>query len=1257
MSLLKKAVVTFSALALAGPIVANGAAGVVSAAATSANVKTENVTQSNAKIKTPLRNADSIFNLGLEKQKNGYVFVANIVASGNNVIQKGDQLVVNFNKENVDLDNSSIVNADGALPYTVKKNPDKGTVTFTFNKDVDSGNYQKAVGLATKNVYTTTSVKANFQGSPVTVNNNQITSKWQSQQSLASSNGTTTTTSQQTTNGNTYGNTYGNSYDDSYGNTYGNAYDNQGTSSYGQNAMTQSAATSSATTTSSASTSYNTTSYTTYQQATNSYTTQNGSTAQAGENNTYQPTYKEAEKAIMGRTTISVTGEISNNTETAANQTDTGNDSSTATSNKATTNNNSSSGTVNSALPDESTTGASTSNSANTANTENSANNSATTDEDNEATQADTTGNNATQTATTDDSQQTTATEQPVKSTNSGNDTGVQTQAGTNASNVIQTPDGKASDPAATLNEVLKNNDTDPNNADNTGDTTSYQKNSTFEMVRKDIDNKAPTATAEEQAEIVKVMPWIWSNAANAASQDQVFNYATRLSTGRTAYTTINGVADANSTNVLQQQMPGLLKAFGENIADDAFDKAMDIDTLLDSQLYQDYLAGKYTTTDNKLDASDAWSAMKDHITITKVDSNTDTTGAQKIDKRYYNAKTTLDNLASEALAKKNAEEADSLVINKDESANKADDSATTETEDTINATGSKLFSQIQSDINDKMGDASTDEKAEILGSMPGILHDISKKTSSSDKTGMIAKYLQDTTDGNSYLITLDTNPITGSSDKYLANLPQVFRAFGDSLKNGDFDKAISTEIMQGSQIYQDYKDGKYVPDALVTKKTVDNKDDLFGAIILAMIACPVLLLAMPVVTILTSPIWVPLAIATWGIVFAITALPIGFIYTVLGALILPSLVVFPIMLVVSLVTAPILLIANLITIINLITIPLTIINLALTFIPGFIVLSFIPMLLLAAGIVLAGIAIPIVMTIGLVVAQVIAGIISIITGGLIAMLVPITALLGLVIAGAFSLLGLIGFALIAGLIIGGVLGLVIAAFAVLTVVAGGFAGVIGLGLIAGLAVVLLGYLAFNFAGILAGLATFLILLVLMPQFLVLNFLKWFIGFGFMALIFTDLAIPSLELAVAIGGLMMLFFVPGLLIALSWPFWMGLVLQISIPIVEIAALIALPFSFIPLFGWIADAIVGVIILIQAIALDIAITAPIVIGVLMMTVGIIGFDIAAAAAAVLELIKKKKVAERIHVNIDPSWRLKIRQVGFWTKSDPLATALA
>lgn len=362
-------------------------------------------------------------------------------------------------------------------------------------------------------------------------------------------------------------------------------------------------------------------------------------------------------------------------------------------------------------------------------------------------------------------------------------------------------------------------------------------------------------------------------------------------------------------------------------------------------------------------------------------------------------------------------------------------------------------------------------------------------------------------------------------------------------------------------------------------------------------------------------------------------------------------------MLVVSLVTAPILLIANLIPIINLITIPLTIINLALTFIPGFIVLSFIPMLLIAAGIVLAGIAIPIAMTIGLVVAQVIAGIISIITGGLIAMLVPITALLGLVIAGAFSLLGLIGFALIAGLIIGGVLGLVIAAFAVLTVVAGGFAGVIGLGLIAGLAVVLLGYLAFNFAGILAGLATFLILLVLMPQFLVLNFLKWFIGFGFMALIFTDLAIPSLELAVAIGGLMMLFFVPGLLIALSWPFWMGLVLQISIPIVEIAALIALPFSFIPLFGWIADAIVGVIILIQAIALDIAITAPIVIGVLMMTVGIIGFDIAAAAAAVLELIKKKKVAERIHVNIDPSWRLKIRQVGFWTKSDPLATALA
>lgn len=1234
MSLLKKAVVSISALALAAPMVANGTAGIAAAALAGAeNVKTESVAKDNSSLKAPLRNANSIFNLKLDKQKDGYVLVTNIAASGNNVIQKGEQLVVDFDTENVDLDNSSVINQKGSLPYTVKKNADKGTVTFTFNETVHDANYSSAIGVATKNVYDTTPVKANFEGATVNVANNKLTSKWQPQTTTSSY---ASTTSQQS--------------------NYGTQ---QSTS---QVASTQSASTqaaSSYTTT----TSYNTTS----QQTGTTTSTQAGSTTQQGENSYYQPTFDEAEKAVMGQTTIKVVGDLSTDadTQTAANQATTSDDASTVTNNAldetttsanqatTSTNNQQATTTENSNAQGSSATTSQpvkTDTSQNTEKVDNSSDNATQT-----ATQNVTSSNTATGNTAASNNATTTATvDQPAQSKTG---TSTQVQAGTTSENVIQTPDGKASDPQATLDEVLKNNDTDPNNADNTGDTKSYQKNETFEGIRQDIENKVPEATYAEKAEIVKVMPWIWSYIAKAATQDQVFTFGTLLSTGRTAYTTINGVADPNGASVLQQQMPSLLKAFGENMADDAFDKAMDIDVLLDSQVYQDYINGKYTTTDNELDASDAWNAMKDHITVEKVDSNTDTTGATNLKMRVYNPTATLNSYAASALAEQNAKRADNLVINKDTSSNEATEATDEQASAKDGKANAALFSQMEKDMGDKMQGASEMDKAEILGSLPGILNDLSSKTDSSDTTGTTAKYLQKTTDGNQYLLTLNTQPISGSSDKYLANLPQVFNAFGDSLKDGDFDQPINNQLMMNSQVYQDYLDGKYVPDALVQKKTVDNKDDLLPAIILAILAVPLAALAMGVVAIVTSPIWVPLALITWGIVFAITALPVVFIYTVLGALIIPSLILFPIMLVVSLFTAPLLLIANLIPIINLITVPISLVVLALTFIPGFIVLSFIPMVLLAAAIVLAGIAIPLIMTVGLVIAQVIAGIISLLTGGLLAMLLPITALFGLVIAGLFSLLGLIGFALIAGLIMGVVLGLIIAGFAVLTVVAGGFAGVIGLGLIAGMAVVLLGYLAFMAGGMLAGMAIFLILLLLMPQFLVLNFLLWFIGFGFMALILTDLALPSLYLAVAIGGLMMLFFIPGLLIALSWPFWMGLVLAISIPIVEIAFLIALPFSFIPLFGWIADAIVGVIILIQAIALAISIVVPIVIGVLMMTVGIIGFDIAAAAALVIELIKKKEVAERIHVNIKPNWNRKIRPVGFWTKSDPLSFALA
>lgn len=713
MSWLKKAIVGVSVVSLAAPIVANGTVGTAIAATSGNSAKTEKVAKPNSSYKVPLRDANSLFNLQLDKQKDGgYVLVTNIVASGNNVIQKGEQLVVNLSKQNVDLVNSHVINQDGSLPYTVKKDVDKGTVTFTFNKDVDSGNYQTAVGLATKNIYSTTSVKANFEGSPIKIQNNKITSKWQPQTATSSTSSTNSTSS---------------------------TVAQQGTNSYtSQSAVTQAASTTSSST---ASTTYTTTSTTASQQA-GTTTTQ----TQADENSTYAPTFDEAEDAVMSRTNISVAGDASNSTETSAN--------------KATTDNGSSAVEANNALPDQASTSTSSAAQATTDNDSTDAQ-AEKADSDTQASPA-TTGNTSQATsekaATTNSDESATATKAGQSAATTVEQPASVVQADSTSTNVIQTPNGKASDPEVTLNQVLENTDTDPNNADNTGDDTqSYQQNSTFEGIRKDIENKVPTASAEEQAEIVKTMPWIWSYISNSADQNQVFNFATLLTTGRTAYTTINGVADANSSNILQQQMPSLLKAFGQNMKADAFDKAMDIDVLLESQVYQDYLDGKYTASSDKLNASDAWSAMNDHITVQKVDDSTDTTGATKLENRYYNAKATLDGLVAAQVAKKQAEQADQLVVNKDESENQADDQTPAATNEASNSTGSKLFTQMKNDIDYKMSGSSEQDRAAVLGALPGILNDVSSKTASSDTTGIVAKYLQPTADGNSYLITLDT--------------------------------------------------------------------------------------------------------------------------------------------------------------------------------------------------------------------------------------------------------------------------------------------------------------------------------------------------------------------------------------------------------------------------------------------------------------------------------------------------------------------
>jgi len=167
------------------------------------------------------------------------------------------------------------------------------------------------------------------------------------------------------------------------------------------------------------------------------------------------------------------------------------------------------------------------------------------------------------------------------------NATTIKLQVSVNASAIVSTPNGKGSDPQATLNQVLANQSQNPQQGQAT-----YLSNSTFEKTKQDIIAKVPTATPVEQSEIVKVSPWIWNYVAQSSKQNQNFVFSTLLTTGRIADTTINGTADLNSSDILQQNMPKLLKAFGDILKADAFDEAEDIDVLSASQVYQDYLAG-----------------------------------------------------------------------------------------------------------------------------------------------------------------------------------------------------------------------------------------------------------------------------------------------------------------------------------------------------------------------------------------------------------------------------------------------------------------------------------------------------------------------------------------------------------------------------------------------------------------------------------------------------------------------------------------
>lgn len=1199
----KKAIVYLSIAALAAPVLASGTVGVASAATN--NVRSEKMATPNSNYKVPFRDANSIFNLKLDKQPDGYVLFANIVASGDNVIQKGEKLVVSFDDSNVDLNDSSIANQTGNLPYSVEKNLTNNTVTFTFNQNVDQGSFQSAIGIATKNVYTTTKLKANFQGAKINIANNSLTSKWQQPQEDTVTNNNYQTTSNST--------------------SYQSTQSTQGISSVQSSA--QPVSTTSQTQAESTTQSYTVTKYV------NGSQTQASAANSSNTSNQYTPTYDEAEQAIMNRTTISITGTANNvATQQASNQTDD------STAKVATTTQSGQTGNVNKANNIE-VVGA---NNTNGPNGSNGATPVANSSDTNNAQQSDPVTANQNQTSATDQTQA--STQSPTTTPTTTPTTAV--QATTSNTQVIQTPDGQATDPKQTLQQALQTQ-----GSAGQSDQTAYQSNPTFEKTKSDITNKIPDATHEEQSEVVKTIPWIWKYIANSNDQSRDFNFATKLTTGRIAHTEINGVADLSSNNILQQNMPKLLKTFGENIQKDSFDKPVDIDDLLASQVYQDYLAGKYTPTSDKLDSKDAWNAIDNHMTISKVSSDS-VAGATKLPLTYYSAKKTLDDEVASAKAKKAAEDSANLVINSNVAANQNDSSNGSGT----SQNNSALYALIKNDVFGKMGNGSQQDKYEVLGAIPDALNQISNNTSSQEKLGKKFSFVKPTSDGNYYLINFDTRALTGSSDKYLAVLPQVFKAFGDSLRKGDFDKAISIQLMYASHWYQDYQDGKYIPDFLKVQTVQKNdRSDLLAAIIAAIILIPVLAVLMPVVALVTAPLWLPIALAVFTVGFIVTALPI--LLLTLGILISPF--VLPIAAIFTIVVALAGLVLNLIPILKLITIPITLIAVIggaiVTVLSVIGILLWLPVIIITGIVVLAGLIIPVIMCLAIVALAVIAGLIAL-PFVLLPILVPILALIGLIVAGIFSLLGLILFPVILPLLLIALpVGIWIAIAAVLTVVAAALPWIIGgfLGTLVGiLLIVLAWYPIFNIIALIGGVLLFLTLIVLLPMFLVLGFLFWFIGFGFMALIFPGLASIGLILAMLVGAAMMTLFIPGVLIALSWPFWMSLVLLVSVPIVAVLVILGL----IPVVGWVMGPVAGIAILIQAIALLASVVIPIMIGVSLVTKAIVGFDIFMAAAAVLELLKDKVITKYLHFEIDPKFRLRIHPVGFWTKSDPLGLAL-
>ncbi|WP_054659060.1 hypothetical protein [Secundilactobacillus kimchicus] len=114
-----------------------------------------------------------------------------------------------------------------------------------------------------------------------------------------------------------------------------------------------------------------------------------------------------------------------------------------------------------------------------------------------------------------------------------------------------------------------------------------------FNNIQTQINDKTSSwATATEQGEIVKTLPWILHDIADKlpdspTGNGQMWYYEIPLTTGKYARITIDGRSNTADASSLEAQMPALLKSLGKASTPGMFDEAVDMSTLQNSSLYK----------------------------------------------------------------------------------------------------------------------------------------------------------------------------------------------------------------------------------------------------------------------------------------------------------------------------------------------------------------------------------------------------------------------------------------------------------------------------------------------------------------------------------------------------------------------------------------------------------------------------------------------------------------------------------------------